>query len=742
MFHAIFDRKEISLNGTWKYRIDQNDVGRRQSWYLLQGTEGFWRDIAVPGNWYLNEEIGDYFGAVWYTTNIRIPEEAAEKRVFLRFEGVDYITEVWLNGFYLGFHEGMFDPFEFEITGLYDPEKDNILIVRDYAPKDTTEYIEADEDETPLSSPYKFHQSKGITQIKGHMIEAMHRNGCFSSFRQDGNSGGIWGNVSLVLRPQTYIESVRIYSTIGRDAGGQDYDRNALCTAEVNIDHGGKEAAETELNLEILPYNFEQDGSTCVSRKVMLKPGENSLRIAALIKDVRLWWTWDHGDPNMYTAVFSVLDDCVRENFGVKEIRKDEKGRWYQNNTRLFLRGMRYISSLWMSEADEKMWDADFEKMLDMDINSIRIGSHVERDGVYRICDEKGLLLWQVFSLHYCISDSDEVIGRASDMIRAMGMMLTNHACMGMWSVYKEPEIYGLQDKPNTYFKLCHVLYDTLGQIDPVRWIHLGDYREEVQNIMIGSCQDGNLDVHTAEIKPHIVEFGADSVPDLVSLMKYIPKDKLWPIDWDTWQYWGLFYYNQFRRGKVELGASLEEFIERTQEYEALVVKEQIELLRQKKYAPVCDMYLYYWSDACPIMGSGLFDYYRVPYKVYYSMKSVYTQVLVSLEWNEEPHPVGRPHKYVRDEEFIGKVWVTNDHLHTVENACVSWSVCRAGETDPVLASSFRTDLSADSSEVRDVIRWILPEDYVGDYIVGMKVTDREGKILSCNSTVITAAAQ
>lgn len=107
--------------------------------------------------------------------------------------------------------------------------------------------------------------------------------------------------------------------------------------------------------------------------------------------------------------------------------------------------------------------------------------------------------------------------------------------------------------------------------------IHKGDYREGVQNIMIGSCQDGDMDVHTEEIKPNIVEFGSDSVPNLVSLKKFIPEDKLWPPHWDTWQYWGLFYYNQFRRAKVEMGNSLEEFIENTQIYEANVVKEQIE---------------------------------------------------------------------------------------------------------------------------------------------------------------------
>ena len=153
-------------------------------------------------------------------------------------------------------------------------------------------------------------------------------------------------------------------------------------------------------------------------------------------------------------------------------------------------------------------------------------------------------------------------------------------------------------------------------------------------------------------------------------------------------------------------------------------------------------MYLYYWSDACPLMGSGLFDYYRQPYKVYESMKGVYTQVLISLEWNEEPHPIGRPHRYVRGEEFVGKIWLTNDHLHPVKNARISWQIVRAQETEPQIERSFVTDLEEDSSQVRDVIRWTIPEDYVGDYEVRMQVADEDGKILSRNCTCISATPQ
>jgi len=738
MIHEIYDRSTVDLNGIWKYKIDQNDVGARQSWYLESTNYDAWDEIKVPHNWYLDEKIGDYFGTIWYERKFDVPSSFKGQRIFLNFEGIDYISEVWVNGAYLGFHEGMFDPFTYEVTDYVHFDKENTLLVRDSAPKDNTEYILADPESTPLSIPYKFHQSKGITQIKGHMVEAMHRPGSMTSFRQDGNSGGLWGDVKLVAKPDVYIDYVKSYTKVGykKDWLGDKQDKmdgTGLAAFDVYINSRRKDAFRTTLKLDVCAYNFDCDDTFSITRDVVVQPGDNIFKITITIPDVKLWWTWDHGKPNLYTATVSLEEDKASLNIGVKDIFTDEEGQWYLNGRKIFLRGMRYISSLWMSEANEEMWKADFEKMLDMDINAIRIGSHVERDGVYKMCDELGLLMWQVFPLHYVIDESDDVIDRASDMMVNMGQMLTNHACMGMWSVYKEPEIYGLPDMPNVYFRLCEVLKETLGTVDPVRWIHLGDYREGVQNIMIGSCQDGDMDINKTEIKPNVVEFGADSVPNLVSLKKFIPEDKLWPPDWDVWEYWGLFYRNQFKRARVEMGNSLEEFIDNTQRYEALVVKEQIEVLRQRKYQPVASMFLYYWSDACPIMGSGLFDYWREPYQVYEAMKSVYTQVLVSLEWNRKPYVIGREKKYDRTEVFKGKIWVNNDHPYEVEDATIAWSIKRKDNGEVRLSKTFTKTLATDSAEVLDVIEWIIPEDYIGLYVVDMTVTDKGGKVLSKN---------
>ena len=739
MIHEIYERSCVDLNGTWKYKIDQNDIGVRQSYYLTNTKYDTWKDIKVPHNWYLEEEIGDYFGTIWYERKFTAPAEYKGQRLFLHFEGVDYISEVWLNGHYLGFHEGMFDSFDYEVTDYVSYDKENILVVRDNASKDNTEYILADEEATPLSIPYKYHQAKGITQIKGHMIDAMHRPGSMTSFRQDGNSGGIWGDVKLVAKPDVYIDYVKSYTQIvyKKDWLGDQQDKpdgTGLAAFDVYINSSKEHAVKTKIILDVSAYNFDDSAVHTISREVVVQPGDNTFKITITIPDVKLWWTWDHGDPNMYTAKVRVEEDEASLNFGVKDIVTDEKGQWYLNGKQIFLRGMRYISSLWMSEANEEMWKKDFTKMLDMDINAIRIGSHMEKDGLYKLCDELGLLMWQVFPLHYCVDDSDDVIDRASDMMYNMGLMLTNHACMGMWSVYKEPEIYGLVEKPNNYFRLCEVLKETLGSVDPVRWIHKGDYREGVQNIMIGSCQDGDMDILTTKIAPNIVEFGADSVPCLETLKKFIPEDKLWPPDWDTWEYWGLFFRNQFKRAKVEMGNSIEEFIHNTQAYEALVVKEQIEILRQRKYQPVASMFLYYWSDACPIMGSGLFDYYREPYQVYEAMKSVYTQVLVSLEWNKDPYVIGREKKYNRTDKFEGKIWVNNDHFYEVKDAQVEWTIRKIDSQEILIKNSFVTTLAPDSAEVLDKIDWIVPADYVGEYIVEMTVKSKEGEVLSSNT--------
>ena len=98
-------------------------------------------------------------------------------------------------------------------------------------------------------------------------------------------------------------------------------------------------------------------------------------------------------------------------------------------------------------------------------------------------------------------------------------------------------------------------------------------------------------------------------------------------------------------------------------------------------------MYLYYWSDACPIIGSGLFDYYRRPYRAYESMKAVYTPVLVSLEWNKDPYIIGWEKIWVAERHVC---WQVLDHQRTwtIRSSAPRWH--GSWSTRPAAPSSAR----------------------------------------------------
>ena len=734
-------RHTLDLGGVWQYIKDENGEGEKKQYYLPSADRSAWRPIQVPHNWYLTE-IGDYFGAVWCATEFEAPASFADAYVTLNFKAVDYYADVWLNGAYLGRHEGMFTPFSFDVSDKLVSGK-NVLVVKDDSPRDPTEYECTNDDlhaDTPLSYEYKRWWAKELTLIKGHMSDAMHRPGAMTKFRQDGNSGGIWDSVALVATNKVRIEKQKIYCKV------VDQDGSAIVSAEVTINNTTDAMITTRVGMSFAGKNFQSDTYER-EKEVQLQPGINKIRLIKTVAEPKLWSTWDFGFPHLYQMEIFVGDcpccaiDSVCEAFGIKTIQHcAESGHFFLNGEKVFLRGMRYISSLWISEATDELYESELKLMRDMDINSIRIGSHVEKDSFYRFCDEMGFLVWQVFPLHYCYSDSDELIERAAPMMAEMVSMIYNHASVGMYSVFKEPEIYGLPNPPNNYGRLCQIMFESACTVDPIRWVHKGDYNEKVQNIMIGCCAPGDTDLHKKEVKPIIVEFGAQSIPCLETVKTFIPEDALWPPKWDVWEYWCLFYALTFKFAKIDMGNSLEEFIDNYQEYEALVVKEQIEFLRQKKWYPVGSMYLYYWRDACACVGSGLFDYYRRPYKVYYSMKQVYTPVLLSVEWNKEPYVIGYEKIWGVGDTFVGKIWATNDRLAPIKKCEIRLRLVNEETGAVVFEKNNCIDVVANASKVTDIVVWKIPEGAKGKYVLKMELDDSKGVRLSTNDFKLTVS--
>lgn len=154
------------LDNVWKFRIDPEDEGEAAGWYRedfeidekdLAGEVGYGqpdaRDVAAAGRGTVSDVTllvdepwqrvrsstitWDTLGLryykerpAWYLQSVRIPEEAAGETVYLWFGGVDDQARVWVNGHEVGTGRGAFRPFEFDVSEVIRPGRDNRVAVQ------------------------------------------------------------------------------------------------------------------------------------------------------------------------------------------------------------------------------------------------------------------------------------------------------------------------------------------------------------------------------------------------------------------------------------------------------------------------------------------------------------------------------------------------------------------------------------------------------------------------------------
>ena len=120
----------IPLSGEWSFSIDEDQVGEQQGWMNPNFDDTSWVTVNVPHTWNVMPEHSEYEGIGWYRRAFSIPMEAQNAHLRLRFDAVFYLARVWLNGQYLGQHEGGYTPFEFDITSLAKAGEENVIAIQ------------------------------------------------------------------------------------------------------------------------------------------------------------------------------------------------------------------------------------------------------------------------------------------------------------------------------------------------------------------------------------------------------------------------------------------------------------------------------------------------------------------------------------------------------------------------------------------------------------------------------------
>lgn len=314
------------------------------------------REVTVPHTWNVEDGTEEYWGLGWYETEVEIPKEWKEKRVFLYFGAVYHEAEIWVNEARAGGHRRSgYTPFEVEITEhLRCGEKNRIRVSAD-------------------------------NRFADEMLP------CRRSFDW-ANDGGLIRPVELrVTGAQRLVDVAVTADPVITAAGERQEEGCAVFGVRAAIDGAGEALA-----LEWELYRGCDGERTLAAQGSGLCGGRAAVVEGRVLEAVDYW----HFDrPQLYTVKLSLLDganlaDCVETVVGFRKFEV-RSGRFYLNGEPVRLAGTEWMPGsdpvYGMAEPKEQL-----EKMLLClkESNSVLTRFHWQQDDwVYDWCDRHGLLV-------------------------------------------------------------------------------------------------------------------------------------------------------------------------------------------------------------------------------------------------------------------------------------------------------------------------------------------------------------
>jgi exo-1,4-beta-D-glucosaminidase len=494
------------------------------------------RNLITPGDLWKSDW--------WYRTSFTAPPDRAVYSLI--FKGINYRADIWVNGREVADRSqvvGMYDSFEFDISKLVHPGGENVLAL-----KITPERAIPGKGTVELGDTW--HDWLNWKYIGFHDPQK-HLN---FSFPPDRNAG-VWKRVYLSSTGPVTIRNPYVVTDLPLPATAPafltvycDLSNHALTpvagTLSGEISRSGKPVLRFEQSISLLQNQ---------TKEISFAPdGFPSLRV----RDPDLWWPYRWGKPNLYHLrlefkVKQEVSDSQTIDFGIRKVtqRRDSDnsfpnlgkgGNFYlQVNGRDYLiRGAVYTPDL-LFKNDPQRDAAVMLYVKDLGLNMLRWELKIADDTMLDRADREGvpvMLGWMCcgqWEQWDAWSAEDQWVARAS--LRARLRELRPHAAVVLWANGSD----GLPPDPvlNDYRSILRELHWQNTIVDTVShenrfWNGIqmaGPYVWRPPNYWF-SEKYGPARGSSAE------EGDNEIIPPLESLKKFIPSDKLWPIN-DDWYF-------------------------------------------------------------------------------------------------------------------------------------------------------------------------------------------------------------
>src|SRR6266849_10557147 len=125
----LLSRSTLSLDSAWQFL--RQDVTSAEA---VSFDDSAWTAVSLPHTWNnLDGQDGGnnyYRGIGWYRKHYTVPAELAGQELFIKFDGANYSTDLYVNGTFVGEHRGGFAAFVWDLTPYLKTGAANILAVQ------------------------------------------------------------------------------------------------------------------------------------------------------------------------------------------------------------------------------------------------------------------------------------------------------------------------------------------------------------------------------------------------------------------------------------------------------------------------------------------------------------------------------------------------------------------------------------------------------------------------------------
>ncbi len=345
----------------------------------------------------------------------------AQDQIFLHFDGLDTIADIYLNQKHVGKAFNMHRIWEYEVTHVIK-EKGNILQV-------------------VLHSPLKFIKEEFAKCRTMGSEDAMdgfvHIRKAHCMFGWDWGAhlpdAGIYRNVSLAGIKGARLDSVYIRQ--------EHFEEKVILQLQVE--------KESELDTS---YTVEITAPDGTIESYVDSPKE------ICIENPMLWWPNGYGGQPLYTVKVTLyadgeMADVWEKRIGLRtltmKVGKDEWGECFAhevNGVAVFAMGADYIPEDHLigritPETTRKL----LEQCVAANYNAVRVwgGGYYPEDWFYDICDELGLIVWQDFMFACAVYElTPEFKANIRQEFIDNVKRLRHHASLGLWCGNNEMEMF------------------------------------------------------------------------------------------------------------------------------------------------------------------------------------------------------------------------------------------------------------------------------------------------------------